>query len=515
MKSVKKNRTTQSVTNVIYGFINQFSTLILAFISRSVFIQVLSVDYLGINGLFTDVLQMLSLADLGFSVAMTYSFYKPLAEKDERKIAGLVHFYKKVYLLVALAVSIVGIAIMPFIKYIVKVEQDIPLLELYYFISLLNVVLSYLFVYKTTLLVADQKNYVIVRVSIITNLLKTIVQIIVLLLFRNYVIYLLIALISTFLNNFWASRKADKEYPFLKDKNSVLSEAEKKGIFSNLKSVFIVKISGMLLNATDNTFISVLVNTAAVGYYSNYLMINNKVTNILTTIFTSITASVGNVVATENEDKRYSVFQALQSASLILCGIIISSYLILINDLIYVWIGKKFMFDSITVIVIAFNLYFACVFQPLWSYREATGLYRRTKYVMLIAAIINLILSFVMGKEWGLKGILLASIIARVLTYVWYEPIILFREYFNKPVGKYYISLLGNVFLIFASAVGVSVLMRNFVIDDWIPLFIKAFIVGVINSLVFIVFYIRTEGSKIILDKFKFIVMKVWKKIAK
>ena len=206
------SRTQNSIMNVFSGFLYQCITLVLTFASRTIFLQVLSVDYLGINGLFNDILQMLSLADLGFNTAMTYSFYKPLAEKDTLKIAQLVSFYKKVYRIVAIAVATVGIALTPFIKYIVNVEKDIPLLHVYYLFSLAGVVISYLFVYKTTLLIADQKNYLINKISIVINTIKTIIQILALLLFKSYVIYLVVALISTFLNNYIASKKAENEY---------------------------------------------------------------------------------------------------------------------------------------------------------------------------------------------------------------------------------------------------------------------------------------------------------------
>ena len=506
MKKKSNSRTENSIINMFFGFAYQFITLILSFVSRTVFLQVLSVDYLGINGLFTDILQMLSLADLGFNTAMTYSFYKPFAEGNKAKIASLVKFYKQVYRVIAISVASIGLMLTPFIEYIVNAEQEIPLLQVYYLFSLAGVVVSYLYVYKTTLLVADQKNYYIVKISIIINIVKTVIQIISLILFRNYIVYLAIALCANFINNYIESKRAEKEYPYLTGETESLNPDEKKSIFKNLKSVFLYKISGILLNATDNIFISVLVNTVTVGYYSNYLMINTKVTGFLSTGFGAITASVGNVIVTEKEDKRYEIFQTLQTVSFIICGIVVSGYLLLINDFISVWLGNTYVFDLPTVLTIALNLYFGCVLQPIWSYREATGLYTKTKYIMLITAGLNIVFSLVMGKWWGIKGILLASIVSRILTYIWYEPYLLFKQYFNRPVRKYYMGLICNVILVLAIVFINQALFKSMIVNSWFSLFLKVAVIGVATVAEFIGIYIRTEGCRLLIDKVKYFV---------
>ncbi|MBP3195499.1 MAG: oligosaccharide flippase family protein, partial [Butyrivibrio sp.] len=211
------SRSKKSAQNMMFGFLYQLTTLVLSFISRSVFIRVLGTEYLGLNGIFTDVLQLLSMADLGFSLAMSYSFYKPLAEDDNEKIASLIAFYNKVYNIIAVAVTVLGLLFVPFLRLIIKTEKDIPNLELYYLFALAGVVISYLFVYKTTLLTADQKDYKITRVQTVTSIIKTILQVIALLLFGNYIIYLAINLIVNFANNYYASRVAIREFPYIAD----------------------------------------------------------------------------------------------------------------------------------------------------------------------------------------------------------------------------------------------------------------------------------------------------------
>ena len=240
--------------------------------------------------------------------------------------------------------------------------------------------------------------------------------------------YLVIAVGFTFFTNFVSSHKAEKLYPFIKEK-IVLEESEKKAIFSTLRSVFVYKFSTVLLNATDNTIISIILGTTVVGYYSNYFMISNKTVQIVALLFTSLTASIGNIIVKEKSEKRYEIFFIEQTISYIVSGIVVSCFVVLVNDLVGVWLGKEFQLSIGVVLVIGLNLYLSIVLQPLWSYREATGLYVKTKWIMLYAAIINIILSILLGLKIGLAGILLASAIARLATYVWYEPMVLFREY--------------------------------------------------------------------------------------
>lgn len=498
-----EERTKKSAQNMITGFMYQFIVLILNFVSRTVFIQTLGWEYLGLNGIFSDVLSLLSMADLGFGTAMAYSFYKPLAEHDEGMLASLVAFYKKVYNIIAVAVLVLGLACIPFLRLIVNTEQDIPLLEVYYLFSLANVVISYLFVYKTTILTADQKNYQLDKIRIWTSLLKTIIQMVALLLFANYILYIAIGVLSQFINNVIATRMTEKQYPYIKNK-ALIGKVDNnltKNVFGNMKSVFIYKVSTTIFSATDNILISVIVSTAIVGVYSNYLMVSNKLLLIEQIVFSALTASIGNVIVKESSKKRLEVFNAMQSASFIFCGIITSSFCILANDLVNVWLGNTHLLSDITIYAITLNTYLSCVLQPLWVYRDATGLYMKTKYVMLVGAAVNIILSVILGKLIGITGIIVASAIARLTTYFWYEPKLLFKEYFGAGVIRYYISILGNLLLVAVTIKVMQFVTASLPANNWGTLIIKGIITAASCSVIFLVAYCRTEGFKIIWRK--------------
>ncbi|PEX10223.1 transporter [Priestia megaterium] len=503
-----QSRTVNSAKNVIMVYMNQIVNIFLQFLSRTVFIYTLGISYLGFSGLFSDVLKLLSLADLGFSSVMAYTFYEPLAKKDKSKIAALVKFYRKVYRIIALAVAVLGICIIPFLDMIVNTEKPIPNLRLYYLLYLTNSVMSYLFVYKTTLLVADQKNYIIVKLKTKINFIVTIAQMVFLLLTSNFILYLLIMNLSTFLQNIVPSRQVDKLYPEIK-KDKQLSKSESKSILENLKSVFIYKLSGTFINSTDNILISVLVGTIWVGYYSNYLLIIGSITMFVTGIFTSMTASVGNLLVTEKPEKRLQIFNSEQVLSFIVAGVVVPCFCLLANDFIYVWLGKGFVLDKLVVYAISINFYLTCIFQPLWSFREASGLFRKIRYIMTFTAVINLILSIVLGRMIGLPGIFIATAISKLSTYFWYEPNILFKEYFHKSSKVFYKETFKNViflgFLIYLT----GKITEYISVDTWFSWLAKAIIIGALSLVLSLLFYRKSEGFNFLILKIKSVLKKV------
>lgn len=497
------SRSKRTAQNAVVGFTYQFVSMILGFVSRVVFLRTIGIEYLGLNGIFGDVLTLLSMADLGFSTAMAYSFYKPLADGDKDAITALVAFYKKIYNRIAAAVLFAGLCCIPFLRFIVKTEQEIPLLEVYYLFSLANVVTSYLFVYKTTLLTADQKDYKVVLIRMASRIIKVILQILMLVFFKSYILYLTVATVVGIANNLIASKKAEAEYPYIKNLRGkhVASSNLRGRIVDNMRSVFIYKLSTTVFSATDNIIISMVVSTAAVGLYSNYLNLSQKLLLMEQILFSSMTASIGNVIAKENAAKKYSVFQSIQSVSLILCGVITSCYYLLADDFVGLVYGKQYALPLIVVISVTINAYFSCALQPLWLYRDATGLYRKTKYIMLVATIENIVLSFILGKMLGIAGVVFASAISRLTTYFWYEPKLLFKEYFDKTAFKYYLQILGNIALCAVAIFLIGLVTSRIQVNGWAGFIIKGMTTGCLSFTMFMGIYFKTEGAQNIIKK--------------
>lgn len=493
-------RTSNSIKNIAFSIFNQMLNTVLAFVSRKIFLMCLSVDYLGISGLFGDIFSMLCLADLGFGTAMTFSMYKPLAEKDYDRLAGLVHFYKKVYRIIAIAIVTIGIALIPFLPYLVNTETEIEHLTWYYILMLANVVASYLVVYKTSIISADQKSYLTTKYTSFFSIARTVLQIAFLLLTHNYTIYLLIQVAFTYITNFFNSYIAEKRYPFIK-KKILLPKEDTKGIFSNIKSVFIYKSSSVLITATDNTLISLIVNTTAIGYYSNYTIVSNKINAIVTTIFYSLTASIGNLIVKENYERRYQIFEIMRSVSLILSTFCLTCLLFLQEDFICLWLGEQYLLDKSILYAILTNFYFAIVLMPIWVFREATGLYQKTKYVMLGTAVVNIITSIILGKLIGLAGIIFATSISRLVTYFWYEPFLLFKKYFGKSCVNYFLGIgksIVSTLIVFCVA---NIASRFIPVTNWICFFIKASVVGIISLTMVFLFYHQSDGFKLLKDR--------------
>lgn len=499
---MESSRMKNSLRNIIFSLTNQIITILLGFVNRSVFIWTLGVGYLGISGLFSDILMMLSMADLGFGVALTYSMYKPLAEHDYDRLAALTGLYRRVYRIIALAVTVIGIALVPFLKYLINLRHPIPHITLYYLMFLANTVASYLVVYKTSILTADQKDYLLKKYQSLFSIGQVVCTTTFLWLTHNYFIYLLIQVSFTYAQNFYASWVAERQYPFIK-KHVAMPLVEVKEIFRNLYSVFLYKVSGVLLNATDNTIISVMIGTGMVGYYSNYSLITTQLTTLVNTIFYSLTASLGNLVIKEKAKRRYQIFKAIQSVSDIFSSICTTCLFLLVQDLIRVWLGRQFLLSNLTLLAIVVNFYLGIILLPIWVYREATGLYQQTKYVMVVTAIINLILSIWLARILGVAGVLFASAIARLATYFWYEPVLLFRKYFDASSWSYFTSILKNILVTILVVFVCRLLFARFTVNDWMSLFVKILGIGVISLILTVVFYSRSQGINLIWQRIR------------
>ena len=488
----KKSRIYNSTKNIAFGLGNQILITVLNFASRFIFIKILGEEYLGINGLFSNILTVLSLADLGIGNAITYSMYKPLAEGNQEKISALMNFYRKMYNIIAVAVTVVGLCMLPFLELLVNTEQPVPYLHIYFILFLADSVVSYLLANRSAILTADQKLYITKVYHLIFQILKSIFQIVVLLLTHNFIFYLVVQVLSTFATNVCGAIITKKIYLFL-NKKVELEKAEKKTIFDNIKSIFLYKISGVILNNTDNILISVIVGTVSVGYYSNYTMIVNSITTFTTIVFSAINSSVGNLNTEKNKEKQLKIFYVINMLCNWLFGFCTICLLILVNDFITLMFGEKYVLDIFTTFVIGINFYMAGSLNPIWIYRDTTGLFKETKYVATITAILNIVLSILLGKIWGIFGILVATAISRLLTNIWYEPHVLFRSFFKTSVRQYVKKQLKNVICLLVSCAIISLVCNSLGNVNYITFAVKVLISVVLSNIFYWLINRKTE----------------------
>ncbi len=490
-KKVKRNIGTSIVQNII--------NLLISMVGRIVFARVLTVSYFGVSGLFSNVINVLSIADLGMSTAMMYRLYKPISEHDEAKIVALVSFFKRIFLLIAGAIFGIGMALIPFLKYIINLPENIPHLYLFYILNLLGTVMTYLFVYRTVLVSADQKNYLLVRSNIIFKIITFILQMIALILFKSYFIYLVIAVCVNLVNNLYQNHIALKLYPFLRAiKPLKLDKDELKAIFIDIKALFLYKVCGVIQTNTDSILISVFVGTIVVGYYSNYLMIISQIITFLGIIFGNLKASIGNKLASESSvDSAYKLYQILELLNywLVLgCSIAI---FVLSGPFLKLCFGEEYVLPNNVVFAIILNFYTSNIRQTLWAYRETTGIFKQTQYTTMVTAVCNIATSFIGGYLWGLFGIIIATVFSRMIYAWWKEPLVLYRKCFNRSPIKYYttyIIRMGIGIIIGGLAFGACSLMPD--LNDLTTLIIDIFISATIVLAGLYMVSFRTEEFK-------------------
>lgn len=488
VKKAKKN----IVSNVFQMIIN----LVISFAGRWIFVRILDAGYLGINGLFSNILSILSLADLGMTTAMMYHLYQPIAENNQKRIQQLVAFFRKMYIIIAFSVLCLGLCIMPFLKYIINLEEEIPFLYGYYILSLLNVVVSYLFVYRTTLIVADQKNYVLNKCINIFKIITFVAQVTILILFKNYFLYLLVAFILGFACNIYQNKIALELYPFLRKKTDDIDAITKQNIFTDIKALFIYRISGTIQTNTDNILISIFVGTVYVGYYSNYSMIVTQIISIISLIFSSIKATVGNIIAdvnatTENKWSMYRMLELFNFWVVAFCSI---ALFVLLDDFIFLFFGKEYVLGIGIVFAVVLNFYTSHIRQTIWTYRETNGLFEEVKYITMVTAIINIALSVLFGYFWGIFGILCATILARMVYAWWKEPQILFGKVFHREPAYYYKFYIKRVFLC-AMVCGMTYFLANMLVMSnlYLSFLYKCIVCAFVPNVVFYLVYRNSE----------------------
>lgn len=483
-KLMKQTRTYYAKLNITLGYFSKIVTIIAEFILRSIFIQYLGEELLGVNGVFTNVIQILSLTELGLNHVVGYSFYKPLAHNDQSKISALIRFYKRIYNIVALLVLLIGISLIPFLKFIINTDFPVDNLYVLYMIFLADTVFSYFFVYKNTLMIAAQKGYISTKYNMCAELLITTVQIVIIVLYKNLVLYLLARVVINLMKNYLLSKRAECDYPYIKREPANLSEKETSELKETIKSGFIYKLSSVLLNSTDSIIISSVIGTVWVGYLANYNTITIGLGSFYTIIFSSLTAGVGNLVETEGVEQREKIFNIMLLAAAWIAVVFSGCFYALSNEFVVLWLGEKYALDNFTVISKTLILFLSCSMQPIFTYREAVGLYRKTKYAMLAAAFINVILSFLLGQWLSLGGVLLATVISMMLTYYWYEPNILYKECFHKKADSYFKRRIidwSGLIIVLCAARWVGIIWKA---DTWMEWGIKAVCIFiVINAL--------------------------------
>lgn len=496
----ERGRVQNSILNMISGFGYRIFIMLTAFVVRTVFIHCLDEVYLGVNGLYSNILTMLSLAELGFGTAMVYSMYRPLAEKDYNKIRQLMKLYKKVYSIIGTVVLVIGLALVPFLPVLIKDQPDIDGLTFYYILFLLNSVFSYwFFAYRNSLLQADQKAYVISNNSTLFNLIRSVLQIILLLVFHSFTIYLVTQILCTIAQNIVLAYKVKKEYPvFDKGEDDELPKKEKNKIFRDVKALMLSKVSFVVLNGTDNIIISAFVGLKWVGLLSNFVMIIDAVTGIITQITGAIQASLGNFFVKESKGEGYILFKRVDFLNYWMYGFSAIALFTLLNPFVTIWLGENFTLSFGIVAALASNFFVAGLMNTLWTFRSTLGLFTQGLYRPIIVAALNVVLSIALSYPWGAAGVLAATSISRLCVNLWYDPMVLHKYGFNMPVWPYYFRYIRRIILLFGIAFIMQQISNRIFADGvgYVNFAVMVVLTAIIPNLIFLLIYFRTDEFK-------------------
>ncbi|MDP4119247.1 MAG: sugar translocase [Bacillota bacterium] len=528
------SRSQKTAKNMLFSVTSNIVAQALNFAVRTVFMYTLGVNYLGINGLFSNILTMLSLADLGIGVAMAHTYYKPLADRDEKRIRILTNFYSKVYTAIGLVVFVAGMSIMPFLHKIIN-AKDIKMLAdnniniaFVYFWYVLNSTVSYFCAYKQTLIEADQKRYIVRNIYMWFSVVLTVLQIAGLEIFSgrwySYYVYLIFNIVFNILRNIYIAHKCNVLYPFIKvkEKTKMLKEDIRK-LGKDIYSLFLYRISIVVMSGTDNIIIVHFVSGGmnSVGSYSNYNLLIGAVNALLSQVFESITASVGNLIAKANKingncaeednERAYKTFRALHFANFYFFGMCSVVFWVMLNPFIKWWIGKTdiIMLSPAVVFVLIANFYVCGIQTSTTAFRNAYGLFRQGRYRPVAMTIINLGLSLWWVHDYGMLGVFLGSLISRLATLSWFDPYVVHKYGFKRSLLPFLRDYILHITILLVLGWGTEWVVDLLPQHTILWLILRGIIAVIISGGVLLAIFGRTEEFKFIFTRIKGLIKKL------
>lgn len=493
------SRTGNSIRNAMFGVLLQLASILTKFISSGVFAKTLGIDYSGINGLFTEVIAMLSLAEMGVGTAIVYNLYKPLAEHDREKLCQYMTLFKKAYRVIALSIFALGAAMTPFIQVMVKgVAFSDSYLRFVFMLFVVQSASSYLFSYKTALINADQQNYLVSIINLASRVVLMALSIAILLLTNNYVLYLLVQIGVTVATNMAVSFVADKKYPFLKQ-SAALSKQERQSVFGNIKHIVIGKISGRITTSTDSILISVIANTRLVGIYGYYALITSSLTNIFVRIAEGMVGSFGNLIVTEKDEHCDRVLKRVTFLFFWFASVSAVVAYCVILPFIRLWLGDEFILENGVVFVCMINLFLFIIREPLWKAMDVSGLFAKDKYISILGSATNLIASVVLGYfleangKSGMYGIFIGTVLTLVIQIV-LKIRLFYQEKLHFPSKSYYLMWLKMTVVFFAELILIHALCGRISVDNaYVNIAAKLIVSGGITLAVNALLFAKTD----------------------
>jgi len=495
-------RVVNTLRNGIVGMISQLIILVTGFILRAIFIQVLGQEILGLNGLFLDILSILSVTELGIGTAITYSLYKPIFEDDIDTITGLMNLYRKAYRLIGTLIFSISVIILPFLQIFIKdFTLDIQYIRFIFILFSFNTTLSYFLGYSRILLFAKQRNYVVLGIDFIAKITLTLAQALILVYTRNFILYLSLNITYTLVTNLIIRHIARKDYPYLNNKHIQVNEKIRSDILRNIKFLSISTIISVGVLGTDRIIISSLVGISILGIYSNYALIIQQVQLLFISLLNGVVASIGNLLAEGDQQKIKRIYNVYHFAYFLIASFSsIALYVLLTPFIKDIWLSNEFEISSILVAVIVFNSYLHFMRQPVWQIQSTAGIFKHYIPFSIIEFVLNLVISIFGAIHYGLLGVFVGTTIAYIVSWTG-QAWILNKYVIHDSIVKYYLKQLEYILITLGELVLILFLVPYLNLGNAVLNFVlQGFVILVFTSLSHILIYHRSEEFSIFED---------------
>lgn len=490
-------RTDNSIKNVLVGFISNIIILLINFIAQKIFIGTFGIEYNGLSSVFSNIISMLSITELGIGTAIIYHLYKPVGENDIDGIKSLLKFYKKTYNIIALLILIIGLLIMPFLNFFIGENSITENIYFIYLFFLIDSVVSYLASYKRSLIYANQKDRLINFIHLIYSVVMNAIQIFILFKFKNYYLYLSIKVICRILENAAITIVANRLYPYIKENDCKPLDSEiKKDIEKKVKAKVFHSIGGYIVLGTDNILISKFFGLAISGIYGNYILIINAAKTVLSQIFSVVISSIGNLLIENNKEKNYFVYKRMNFINFIIYAVVSIVFFFAINDFVMIWLkDADFLFAKYIVLFLAINLFMQGMRSTMETFASAAGICYENRYVPIAEAVVNLIASIILLKIFGVVGVIIGTIISSCILFFYSYPKYIFKPLFDKN-PKLYIKDFLFYFFVLTMIFLINLGINNFIVIDNIllSLIVKTMVTFTITTLILVIIFYKNES---------------------
>ena len=489
------------IKNSIYSLLSFLFLSLIGIYIRKLFTENLSIELLGLEGLFSNIVSILSLAELGVSSVINYSLYKALAEDDRDEINILMNIYRFMYRIIGCFILFVSIILYFALPFIIN-ERNLPwqYVELVYFIQIATVLSTYFIAYKRALFTADQKDYICIKVDTVCRTASNLVRVIAIVCYQSYVLYALTALFFNILANLIITYKVNKTYNFIKPIKVNIENMRSRNFFKDIKNFMIHKIAYILYNGADSIIITAFLGLKTGGLVTNYLLINGSIYSIMYKCFQGIVPSLGNLVYSESQEKSFKVYKTLDLLYTFFGGYICCMYILFFQKFILLFFEREFLLPESYVWLLALNVFLAMQFENSCNYRNTYGSFDKDRLYMILSAISKIVIAVLLTNELGIAGLMIGTIIG--LAFIIYGRIIIvFKYILNQSISKYLFQ-----HLIYSAIIVAEILIIRQIITfvnmplSYTSLVLEGILATVFMMLVNVIVFYKTEEFRDLLS---------------